>query len=673
MAKLRSKRRPKTQLLCLESLEDRCLLTASPDLLLSPEIPTASGQAEMGKVDALADLVTIETHLLSQWDTGATVAVVVRNGSDAPVESWAVAWEMPAQQRITYAWDAAFAFEGDTVMARSETDGAIAPGQAIAFGFNVATGPDGWTEPAFELVELNGEPVSSPDVPPSDPTTPLEDGSTDKPTPSPSPSPVLVEFSIFSTWATGFSANVVLRNPTAEPVTVRDIQWAWPSDYGIDYVWNATITRHQGTNLVATPTEDHKTLAPGEAISFGFNASYLGGSVVTPDFAVNLEGTAPPATEVPPTTPDPSDVTPARNVFLGTQSIGPGYSFTEETSLVETARAIEATGSNILKVALDPTLYGLGSLHQWDPVALLQSNESFQTVLGMDFDYYFFWLERSGPWADNIGISPEEYVNEYEVTYNLATYLLETFEGTGKTFMIGNWETDWNLLEWNPTLADVNDQRVQGLIDWLNLRQDAIDQAKFDFTGDGVEVFHYLEVNRVDDAQELGFERVVNAVLPATNVDFVSYSAYDVILDEGNVGNYDDALGENLSYIESLLISKKGLPFDRRVFIGEFGFYLTDVTPDQRFELTIDVMRAAIDWGTPFVLNWQIYDTAANEGLYLIGPDGNPTRVHDLLVAYASDMNQWASAFAFQHGGEPTEGEIREQALTVLDELREIL
>src|SRR5689334_6891900 len=40
------------------------------------------------------------------------------------------------------------------------------------------------------------------------------------------------------------------------------------------------------------------------------------------------------------------------NYVLGTQTIAPAYRFTRDTSLVETAQAVRAMGSNILKISL---------------------------------------------------------------------------------------------------------------------------------------------------------------------------------------------------------------------------------------------------------------------------------------------------------------------------------
>ncbi|MTH96725.1 cellulose binding domain-containing protein, partial [Roseibium sp. RKSG952] len=617
--------------------------------------------------------IEVNTIVLGEWDGGASVSVVVTNRGEDDITDWQLSWQ--TRNMIEHTWNADLSVSGDLVTAAPDSERmVIASGEAAAFGFNVQLGPDGWQEPdfRFSLLATEGD-VISPEVP----ALPVQ--------PSPAPMPggddmtpaTTLDVSVLkaSDWDTGVSANIIVRNTTADDVALGGIRIELPSDASIDSAWNASVIQ-EGGFAIFQPDADYVTVKAGEAISIGFNASHDAGEgfeIMPVAFVSGTQDLPAPHDEPVAGTPPPPlapssdwDGEAPLNPIIGTQTIGPGYTLSDENALVETAKAIRDTGSNILKIALDPTLYGMSSLYQWQPVELLTQNEAFRDVLAMDFDHYFFWLERSGPWADNNGISQEEYDQEYQVTYDLARYLLETFENTGKTFYIGNWETDWNLLEWNPTLETVDDTRIDGLVDWLNLRQDAIDQARADTDASGVSIYHYLEVNRVDDAQDQGFERVVNAVLPRTNVDLVSYSAYDVILTESNLGRYGEALGDNLDYIESLLPEKQDLPFEKRVFIGEFGFYLKYVSAEQQYDLTLDVLEASVEWGVPFSLIWQMYDTSANEGLYLIGPDGTPTALSQMLTSYNDQLQAWDAGFRDLNARPPSASETREKSLEIL-------
>jgi len=113
------------------------------------------------------------------------------------------------------------------------------------------------------------------------------------------------------------------------------------------------------------------------------------------------------------------------------------------------------------------------------------------------------------------------------------------------------------------------------------------------------------------------------------------------------------------------------LPFDKRVFIGEFGFYLKYVTPDQQHDLSIDVLQASLEWGAPFALIWQIYDTSADEGLFLIGPDGEPSELYQSLATYNERLTAWSDAFFAQNGRVLSEEEVRAQAIAILAEIEQ--
>ena len=68
---------------------------------------------------------------------------------------------------------------------------------------------------------------------------------------------------------------------------------------------------------------------------------------------------------------------------------------------------------------------------------------------------------------------------------------------------------------------------VQRFVAWVYIRQKAVDDAKRETPHKRVDVYYYLEVNRVLEAMQ-GKARLTNRVLPRTSVDFVSYSSYDV-------------------------------------------------------------------------------------------------------------------------------------------------
>jgi hypothetical protein len=286
------------------------------------------------------------------------------------------------------------------------------------------------------------------------------------------------------------------------------------------------------------------------------------------------------------------------NYAAGTQTIGAKYHFTSDSPFLESAKAMHALGSNIMK-------FNIGREPQAESDA----------VLGMGFKYYFLWFRSSSIWWN--GLSATERDEEYRTTYDMTRSLLTRFNGTGKEFYLGHWEGDWYLLPNYDTNYVPTDTNCNGMVDWFNVRQDAIEAAKRDVAHNNVAVFQYAEVNRVRDAME-GKRRVANCVLPRTRVDYVSYSAYDV--QEMSQANIDSTL----NYLVSQLPAKSGLS-SPRVFIGEFGLAAIKFDYDgARHEAANrTILSKFLRWGAPFVLYWEMYNNeitpeGAHRGFWLI-------------------------------------------------------
>lgn len=185
------------------------------------------------------------------------------------------------------------------------------------------------------------------------------------------------------------------------------------------------------------------------------------------------------------------------NFVVGTQTIGAAYQFTQEPRLVETARAILGMGSNTIKFSLDagkadvPPPQTLADVVRRDP--------AIKTVLGMPFAHYLLWAYAKN--APGGQFRAQNYPAQYKEIYDLTRTLLQNYNGTGKTFYLGNWEGDWHLLhDYNAAYVPTPDE-IQDMIGWVNTRQKAVDDAKRDTPHKNVRVFYYLEVNRVLDAE----------------------------------------------------------------------------------------------------------------------------------------------------------------------------
>lgn len=395
----------------------------------------------------------------------------------------------------------------------------------------------------------------------------------------------------------------------------------------------------------------------------------------------------------------------AFNYVIGTQNIGATYQFTSESLLVETARAVLDMGSNIFKftmgrgyqrMMLRATKAAYQETVQYllnqgadakerprhifpgaspveppaDPdirtlVDLARLEPSYRRVFDMPFAYYLIWTYAFTPNWWHLGFSQEDQEKEYKEVHALASYLLRTFSGTRKTFLLGHWEGDWHLRpELNVRSDDhVRPEAIQGMVDWLNTRQRAIDDAKRDTPHHDVALYHYCEVNHVAAVSMEGRVSVTNSVLPKTDVDYVSYSIYDCLSDAQN------KLPKALDYVESKLPSKPSVP-GKRVFIGEYGFPARRVPETERDRKSREVMRIGFEWGCPFILCWQMYNNefkaGVQNGYWLIDDHGVKQPLWHTHHRFYQSANRYVSRLQKEKGRLPSYDEFRKYAVNLL-------
>jgi hypothetical protein len=416
--------------------------------------------------------------------------------------------------------------------------------------------------------------------------------------------------------------------------------------------------------------------------------------------AASLTGCAAPGGRV-------SAVSPANafNYILGTQSIGATYQFTDQPLMVETAQAVLDLGSNLLKLtmgrdyqrmALTPSktaypetmqyLLNQGSdartaLRIKFPGASLEAppanprvntlrdlarlEPAYQRVFAMPFAYYVIWTYAFTPRWWHKGFPAEEQEKEYREMYDLVAHLLKTYNGTSKTFFLGHWEGDWHLRPDLNTQTDagVTAESLQGMTDWLNARQRAVDDAKRHTPHRGVQVYHYTEANHVSNVSLAGRPSLTNSVLPHTNVDFVSYSTYDSLDDIPN------KIPRALDYIEAKLPPKTGIA-GKRVFIGEYGFAAHTYPEADRDRRSRQVMRVGLEWGCPFVLSWAMYNNEFSKGVengyWLIDDHGVKQPVWHTLADFYREARSYVSDCQRRTGKLPADAEFRRFALSQL-------
>lgn len=331
----------------------------------------------------------------------------------------------------------------------------------------------------------------------------------------------------------------------------------------------------------------------------------------------------------------------AYDYAVGTQTIGASYQFTDKPRLVETADAIRQMGASVIKFNLGEARQreaGTGGSRTLRDDAA--HNPAVRQVFNMPFGHYLLWAYSASPRSDQSASQPPR---DQEL-YDLCCYLLKANNGTGKTFYLGHWEGDWELRGKAGGQEDPSPQRIAEKIRWLNLRQQAVDDAKRDTPHRGVQVFCYAEVNQVRDAMQ-GRPTMANEVIPHTQIDFVSYSSYDT-------ANGKDAAIEvpkALDYIESKLPPKPAIK-GKRVWIGEYGYPAFGFSPGEQAARSRRLIRTALQWGCPFVLYWEMYNNEVDKdgkqrGFWLIDDKG----VKQPVYYVHQRLLQWARGYVAEY------------------------
>jgi hypothetical protein len=335
---------------------------------------------------------------------------------------------------------------------------------------------------------------------------------------------------------------------------------------------------------------------------------------------------------------------------LGVTHIDGKYYFGSEDYLDQGADQVLATGSKVIKLEMDsqtPAKYSWNST--WPTASSLTGlaqTPYFQSLFSKPFNTYVITAYSIGIpsggdgteyWLN--GMTAAQKAAEQQSFYNLTRYLMTTYNGTGKTFLLENWEGDWALRDGAGNTGSHNGiptaTNVQGMIDWFNAREAGIRQARAELGAtSNVKVYGTVEVNRVLDAMNPSFNEatVTNNVLPFTNVDFASYSSYDT---QESTTDFPRAVSYIASHLPASALKGQNT---HSVYVGEFG-EPEGQQPASQVNATINnVLNTVQTDGMPYALYWQIYsnelvagvtppvngNNPAVRGFYLVKPDGTP-------------------------------------------------
>ncbi len=377
------------------------------------------------------------------------------------------------------------------------------------------------------------------------------------------------------------------------------------------------------------------------------------------------------------------------NYAIGTQTVGAKYKFTDKTMLVETALEIKKMGSNLLKFSMNPRYcsenYGLPKNDKINSLTKLATLEpSVKAVLDLNFKYYHIWTygfsqytpEPIGKKDDTAQIKfingfPKKYEDAlYKEIYEFTSYLLKTYNGTGKVFYLGNWEGDWHLRSDYDRTKPANLKTLEGMIQWAKTRQKAIDDAKRDTKHKNIEIYNYIEVNLVKIALDNPNTKVVaNSIVNVVNPDYVSYSSYDATNPYDTEESLKVNLKKSLDFIESQLSPKKGLPAGKRVWIGEYGNPSIKYNDEMQNLRSIWTIKTALEWGTPYILYWEMYNneiqenTGAQVGYWLIDDKENKRPIWYTHNSFYNESKEFIKNYSKKHNQIPSFDTFRKNAV----------
>ena len=324
--------------------------------------------------------------------------------------------------------------------------------------------------------------------------------------------------------------------------------------------------------------------------------------------------------------------------IIGVTHVNGRYYLTDEDFLNEGAEQILALGSRVIKVWFHNPQQSYSFNSKWpqmDTLVEIARSPYFRELFDRPFTTYIlmcFSMGRGGGYWKN-GITKQQKQDERQQFYELAKHLLTTYRKTGKTFVLQHWEGDWLIRGGFDRKIDPEPVAISGMIEWLNARQAGVNQARREVGQRGVLVYHAAEVNRVVVSMKEGRPNMVNSVLPHTNLDLVSYSAWDAATEHFKDPN---VFREALDFIAENVPDSPDFG-NRNVYLGEFGMPENGFSAEQIRKAIPNAVQTALDWGCPYIVYWQLYcnelksgkqkppvrDNDDVRGFWLIRPDGS--------------------------------------------------
>lgn len=331
---------------------------------------------------------------------------------------------------------------------------------------------------------------------------------------------------------------------------------------------------------------------------------------------------------------------------LGVTYWGSAYSSNRQQSgMVNACDELQKLGTKVLKLCANnlKQSYRFDTWGTYSSLKDILASDNFRGCFERSFTTYVIvaYEQSNIVWKD--GVSESEYDKVESQFYSAAKYLLQTYSGQGKTFVFTNWEGD------NMLAGDVSGNRVPGLIDYFNARQDGVNRAREE-TGmsDGCYVFNGVEINKVLTKTANNVGRLLDIVVPHTKADLYSYSDYES-KDSGVVSSVETVRRRTMLALDTIAEKAPDSRWfgNKNVFIGEYG-YPENSKNEAWVKMVVEGhVRAAVDWNAPYLVYWELFcnelktnlsipaqqpGNSDMKGLWLIRPDLTKTASYDYLA-----------------------------------------
>jgi hypothetical protein len=229
--------------------------------------------------------------------------------------------------------------------------------------------------------------------------------------------------------------------------------------------------------------------------------------------------------------------------------------------------------------------------------------------------------------ATSNALSPAFYTPENTAALNreyseFVFLLCQMFQGSGKRFIISNWESDsWIYCGSISGYAEdpvfrrscddaypasysgnrnVSDS-LSGITRWMQTRWAGVEEGRARARNAGflnVDVSLAVEIASVHYLHDRGFKSVLYDVIPSVPYDSISFSAYEC----QNGADLNVILRETLDTI-------KAIGGNAPIIIGEIGFDRV-AFGETAIPKIVEFDAAAIQWGVLYVIHWNLFDQA---------------------------------------------------------------